>query len=205
LVDLAPSVVKTADRKDYKYPEIVQHVKEHRGELVWAVLTLIAHWLAENRPTCDDDALLASYGPFCRAVGGVLKAAGIGKFNMNRVDLQKLVGSVEGDPHADAIEAWVRAHLDQPGVNPLSSVLARHLVGIWAAQRIELPAKLKRSKADDEFDLDPRKVAFWLGTKEGALFEVGGKTYKLEQGEKAEGGRPWSLVPIRANSSAPAG
>jgi len=201
LVDIDPGVSDATRRTDYRYPDITGRAAEKRAELVWSVLTLIAHWLAEGRPKCQRTAEMPSFNHFCQVAGGVLDCAKIPGFNGNRDRLQKLVATVEGNPHLDAVTAWVTAAAKKPTLYTLADMTTRNLAAMWQVRKTDLPSRLRRERPLDDFDYDPKRLAFWLGQKEGALFEVGGVAYKLEQGAKGENGKPWSLVQASAAMS----
>ena len=59
------------DPKDY--------VREHRGELVRALIVLIRNWIAAGRPTWNGRRL-GSFEPWCEIIGGILALAGMGDF-----------------------------------------------------------------------------------------------------------------------------
>jgi hypothetical protein len=74
-------------------------VREHRGDLLAAVLTIWRNWVARGRPQAAQG--MGSFDRWARAVGGALAAAGIDGFRSN-------VGSWLGENEDDA--GW-KAHL----------------------------------------------------------------------------------------------
>ena len=65
---------------------------EHRGDLIWAACTIIASWVAADRPLPDEETpTLGSYGPWPRVMGGILTHAKIPGFleNLGKKALDK--------------------------------------------------------------------------------------------------------------------
>lgn len=65
----------------FKHPQIRTWAIEHRGELVWAGLTLVQAWLADGRP--NGSTTLGSFESWSRVLGGILTTAGITGFLQN--------------------------------------------------------------------------------------------------------------------------
>src|SRR6201999_4247954 len=49
-IRLDPHMDNPYDRRGYRHPHLDDWVAEHRGELVWAVLTLVQAWVAAGLP-----------------------------------------------------------------------------------------------------------------------------------------------------------
>jgi putative DNA primase/helicase len=60
----------------------------HRGELVWAALTLVQHWIAAGRPPWDG-VPLGSLEAWCRTMGGIFTAARMPGFLDNLADFRE--------------------------------------------------------------------------------------------------------------------
>jgi putative DNA primase/helicase len=65
-------------RCGFTHPDLRMWAKANRHELIWAVLTLVQHWIAQGQP--QGSKILGSYENYCRIVGGILQAAGIDGF-----------------------------------------------------------------------------------------------------------------------------
>jgi hypothetical protein len=92
-------------RTGFKHPDLRAWAKAERPRLIWAVLTLVQNWLALGRPA--GQVTMGSYEGYCRVIGGILCAAGIGGF----------LSTVQSDQrHADdetaEWEAFILAWLD---------------------------------------------------------------------------------------------
>lgn len=72
----------------WRHPDIMAYVRENRGRLVWACLTLIQNWIAKGMKECDS-AILNSYEVWSRVMGGILRDAGIKGFLGNRDALEE--------------------------------------------------------------------------------------------------------------------
>uniref|UniRef100_A0AB74UGT9 Uncharacterized protein n=1 Tax=Caulobacter phage BL57 TaxID=3348355 RepID=A0AB74UGT9_9VIRU len=93
---------KTSDiqKRTYKHPDYVQWLKANRGEIVHAILTLIAHWINCGMPKFTKRKR-ASFEDWSEKVGGVLMCANIDGFLDNR-------RSVAADMDEAAIKQFVR-------------------------------------------------------------------------------------------------
>ena len=108
---------KSADphlRDDFRHPALLDWVREHRGELVWATLLLIQNWISAGQPRFTERRL-GSYERWGEVVGGILAAAGIEGFLGN-------VGEFAARADAETI-AWQRfvdAWWQQHNTNPVT-------------------------------------------------------------------------------------
>lgn len=59
------------NRADFKYPNLVAHVRDHRAELVSAVLTIIQGWIAAGAPAGVER--LGSFESWSDIVGGIVE------------------------------------------------------------------------------------------------------------------------------------
>ncbi|MCL2001357.1 MAG: hypothetical protein FWG74_07980, partial [Planctomycetes bacterium] len=80
LVRLDPATEKPWETPFEFDPEV--YVKEHRTELIGALLTLVRNWIAQGRPLWTEKAF-GSFESWSRVVGGVLQAAGVEGFLAN--------------------------------------------------------------------------------------------------------------------------
>ena len=68
------------DPKSFKYQHLIQWVKENRGELLAAILTLARAWIQADRPIPDRAPSLGGFEDWTNIVGGILAHAGIKGF-----------------------------------------------------------------------------------------------------------------------------
>lgn len=78
-----PHLIPTDRWKHYPLDE---WVFSHRGELIWACLTLVQHWI--NSGANRSRAAFGDYGAWAGVIGGILTAAGIPGFLENITDYQ---------------------------------------------------------------------------------------------------------------------
>lgn len=67
-------------RSGFKYPQLNAHIKEHRRELMTAVLTLVQAWIAAGRPLPREGMPTGGFEQWYKCVGGVLTHVGYGDF-----------------------------------------------------------------------------------------------------------------------------
>lgn len=83
MIELDAHMAHPETRSGWRHDDVMGWVKEHRGRLVWAALTLIQNWVAKGRPT-DGVPVVNSYENWSRVIGGILNAAGINGFLGNQ-------------------------------------------------------------------------------------------------------------------------
>ena len=99
-------------RQGFRHDPLLEWADEHRGELVWAALVLVANWLTRGAGPFTERTL-GSFEPWARVVGGVLRDAGITGFLQGRRQMQ---GEADRETASWAafLEAWWREYGDQP-------------------------------------------------------------------------------------------
>ncbi len=75
-IRLEPAEEAPWERGEWRHPDLLGWVREHRPELVWACLTLWQAWLAAGRPLWRAETM-GSYERWAQVMGGVLEVAGI--------------------------------------------------------------------------------------------------------------------------------
>lgn len=146
---------------------------EHRGELIWAALTLIQAWIAAGRPRMPGKRL-ASYESWSDVIGGILLVAGIPGF------LDELDALYE---RADADKAVWRA-----------------VVESWHSQHgtdlVSTAELLTLAEATDGFEargenLPAKRVSFGKQLR-GQVGRVFGR-YQVAMAGKRQGAQRWRL------------
>ncbi len=84
-------------RTQFKHADIKAWAAEHRGELVWSVLTLVRAWLNAGRPM--GSRTLGSFAQWAGVMGGIFDVAGITGFLENLAEFYEQADSETG--------AWV--------------------------------------------------------------------------------------------------
>jgi hypothetical protein len=95
-VTIDPGVPNPELRTDFAIPDLRGWVRAHRAELLAALLTLVAAWVAAGRPTPEARSS-DSYGAWRAVVGGVLAHAGVpGEFDAADSAQQSIGADDEG-------------------------------------------------------------------------------------------------------------
>lgn len=86
-IRLDAKVARPYDRKDeeFQHPELIEWIQDNRGQIIWAVLTLIQNWIAKGKPGSKEK--LSSFESWSNVVGGILKAANVDGFLGNKEEL----------------------------------------------------------------------------------------------------------------------
>ncbi len=103
MVDLDAKVAKPGQRSGWRHDDIKGYIRDNRGDLVWACLTIIQNWVARGMKG-DNSAILNSYENWSRVMGGILREAGIRGFMGNREELEADVA----DEQADMLDVLLR-------------------------------------------------------------------------------------------------
>lgn len=120
-----PRTDRPENRTDFRHADIESWAKANRGELVWAALTLISHWVAGGG--IGGSQTFGSYEQWVAVMGGILDAAEIYGFMDNREEfLDRSV--TEDDAWVEVVELWA----EEFGVgtlvkaSALQAVIAQH-------------------------------------------------------------------------------
>jgi hypothetical protein len=98
-------------RTGFRHPNLLAWGKEHRGELVAAVLTLVQAWIAAGKP--KGSVIFGSYERWAEVIGGILNVAGIPGF-LGNLDAQYETVDSEGEAWRRLVEAWWEKHKGAP-------------------------------------------------------------------------------------------
>ena len=91
------------DPKGLTHPNLTAWVRENRGELVWACLTIVQNWVARGRR--PGSAVLGSFQTWAETMSGILEAAGVGGLLDNRQAMLMFSDPV-GDSRKAFIQMW---------------------------------------------------------------------------------------------------
>jgi hypothetical protein len=103
-IRLDPRIDRPWLRDGFRHPDLLGWVKENRGELVWAVLTLIKAWIIAGRPRPRVKPL-GSFEKWTEVIGGILEHAGIPGFLENTAEFYELADA-EGAAWRTFVTAW---------------------------------------------------------------------------------------------------
>ena len=89
-IRLDSGVEKPWQRQGFRHPKLRYWARQHRGQLIWAALTLVQAWIAAGKPAGQQS--LGSYESWAEVVGGIQEVAGIPGFLGN---LDKVYGEAD--------------------------------------------------------------------------------------------------------------
>lgn len=95
-------------RDGFRHPDLRAWAAAHRGELVWAALTLGRAWLAAGWPEWHRQAL-GMFERWSRVIGGILQVAGVPGFLGNLEDFYEQ-SDAEGAAWREFVARWWEAH-----------------------------------------------------------------------------------------------
>ena len=85
-IRLDPGVERPESRTEFRHPQLMQYVADHRGQFVWSVLVMVRAWLAAGKP--EGTRLLPRFEAWSRVVGGILDVVGVPGLLGNRDDME---------------------------------------------------------------------------------------------------------------------
>ncbi|AWY09239.1 hypothetical protein vBRpoSV10_117 [Ruegeria phage vB_RpoS-V10] len=196
MIDLDAQVANPELREGWRHDDIRGWAKEHRGELVWACLTIIQNWVAQGM-VHQKDSVLASYENWSGVVGGVLKAAGMGGFMKNRDALKASSSDSDSDDVEMLLEAWWAACGSKP-ISAKGDDKAPGLIELALADDLSLPVR-KEVNADGDRVYSPRSFGEFLGKYKSRVFELeDGTQVSLQrvEGKRTRRGALWQLAVV---------
>jgi len=116
-IRIKPECARPSERKGFRHPNLAAWARENHGQLVWALLVLVRHWMATGARRSS--LVMGSYEDWAAVLGGILEAAGIKGFMTNREAGYRQSGADAGEWRA-FFEAWWSKHRDaEMGIAPL--------------------------------------------------------------------------------------
>jgi hypothetical protein len=200
---LDAKVPRPERRTGFKHDPLGPWVDTMRGELLWAVLVLVQHWLAEDRPLFTARRL-ASFEAWSKIVGGILEAGGIPSFLAN-VDTFTARADSETRTWEHFVDAWWDALRDAP-VRPATLLpIARDLLPEVVGDKGERSEATRLANAlhrrlDWRFDLDGRHEFPEEGLGDRRQVQLAEAQVPDDDPPRPDGGRRtrpgWRLVPV---------
>ncbi len=155
-IRLTPSTDKPWLRNDFKHPDLQAWVAEHRGELIWAALTMIQGWIRAGKPAAKVTNL-GTFSSWAKTIGGILEYAGVEGFMKNALQFYE-AADTEGTIWRQFVAVWWAKFNNRPvGVSdlfPLAVSIEGFDMGKGSTERAQKTAfgmKLARQK-DRIFD-----------------------------------------------------
>jgi hypothetical protein len=109
-VRLDASLEHPWERTGFRHPELATWVRENRGRLLWATLTLIRAWVVAGRPKGTE--VMGSFEDWAATLGGIMQVAGIPGFLQNRQEVYARVAA-EGEAWRALVAFWWEAYHEQ--------------------------------------------------------------------------------------------
>jgi len=194
LVRLDAGVPNPDKRDDWHLDNVEEWTGNNRGQLLWALATLVMNWQAKKKPK-PAGTPLASYRDWYYVCGGILKACGLGDaFQSNRDQIEQVAGNDDDDPVRDLVAQWYDV-ATKPGTDmELTGQYAKELAALADAREIELP--VAKHVVDSERIYKHAAFGKFLGTQAERVFAIDGVNMRIESGEKTKHGKPWGLVVV---------
>jgi hypothetical protein len=182
-VRLDPRVDRPWEREDFRYEDLRSWAGDHRGELIWAALTLVRGWQAAGAPAFSGRPL-GSYESWSRILGGILTTAGIPGFLGNAREFYE-TADLEGTVWRQFVAAWWETH----GSDEVSA-------GDLFALAVETEG-LDLGKGND------RSQRITFGKKLTQLRDRVIGDHRIVAGDKKQRAQRWRLVPTGSAADSP--
>lgn len=149
---------------EFKHPDLIKWVKEKRGDIIAAMLTVARSWVVAGKPAPQDLITIGSFENFCEVLEGILSFMGVKGFLQN---LQQMYTEmdVETPQWENFLEAWQEIFGDS-GVTVAE--VARHL-----NENDGFAATLPDSLADKDEKGHSRKLGNALARRTDVRFPNG--------------------------------
>lgn len=92
--------------RTFKHPYLAQHIRDNRGAIVGALLTVIGNWFAQGKPLYQGK-LKASFEAWSQVIGGILESAGIPGFLQTPQDEHSSPEAEQADSETEFLSLWV--------------------------------------------------------------------------------------------------
>jgi hypothetical protein len=107
VIDLQPNSDQPWLTTNYKIKNVIQHVKERRGEYLSSLLTLVRYWLQNNMTTQEPEVPhIGTFEEWERIVGGVLANTEYGKQFLGNLKTMYLEMDTGVEQWSDFLSAW---------------------------------------------------------------------------------------------------
>ncbi|MEE4272307.1 MAG: CHC2 zinc finger domain-containing protein [Thermoanaerobaculales bacterium] len=110
-IRMEPREERPWERTGFKHNPIRTWAKEHRQELVKAILIIIQAWIQAGRPV--GTKILGSFECWAQVTGGILRNAGFTEFLQDTDEFYAEADSDSGEWHA-FVQAWWDERTDEP-------------------------------------------------------------------------------------------
>lgn len=151
-------------RKGFRHPNLIEHVRNHRGDILAAILTMARAWYAAGKPAPKVNPI-GSFEEWTRMVAGILETAGVADFLGNADELY------ETNNHDE--EEWV-AFLT--AIRHAEFLNGEFTAGDVADKLISAPITWR--------DCTPTEIAIHLGKNSTAIAKAIGEAFNSRAGRR---------------------
>jgi hypothetical protein len=193
MIDLDARLENPEMRAGFKHDDIRGWAVEHRGDLVWACLTLIQNWVAQGMVHQKENTL-ASFENWSGAIGGVLKAAGLGGFMGNREALKASSTDNDSDDFLLLLEVWWDFCGSKAIPTKGDNDKLQGLIELANAEDLSLPIR-KETNSDGDRVYNSNGFGKYLGGFKGRVYtlEDGEKVTVVRDDKRTKRGYMWNL------------
>jgi Bifunctional DNA primase/polymerase, N-terminal len=167
------------ERTDFKHSDLLGWIYDHRGEVLWALLTCARSWVCAGAPR--GEVVNGEYTRWTRAVGGLLEHIGVTGFMENRIEVM---------PADEDDEAWAVFFAAWEVAVGSKAVTCRELLDMAANS----PTLWTSIPTDQRGDCpNARILGLWLKQHEGRYH--GQRTIRRVGLQSHHKVAQWALVP----------
>ena len=185
-------------RDGFQIPDLVEHLEQHRGEILAALYTVVRFWITRGKPGAPKGTpLLGSFEKWSRIVPAILGSVGITGVLGDIESRSEMMRDPSDEEAADFLIAWWEGF---PGLRDMAT--ARELVTVALAPEtpgsveLPLPSAVTRSKTRDRaISSVSRSLGRWLKFRRDRMCAVSpGVTFtvRLAGGSEKRGFR-WKV------------
>ncbi|MFC2018696.1 hypothetical protein ACFLU4_01900 [Chloroflexota bacterium] len=177
------------DQSDFKHPQLIEWVSEHRGAILAAILTVARAWVVAGMPEAQGLPNLGGYESYCRVVGGVMAYMDVSGFLANLDAMYN-----ETDTETPKWESFLETWHDVLGDKAVTTAeLISHI-----NDNVELHSTLPDTIADTDARNYTRRLGNALAKKKGVRFPHGFSVTKAGEHRRAA---TWQVLsPITTDS-----
>lgn len=193
LIDLDTQSADPEKRTGWRHQDIRAWVRENRGELVWACLTLIQNWIAKGKKRYHDETL-NSFENWSAVMGGIMRDADIGGFLQNRDELKQMASDGKENDIVLLLEDWWNAYTSDWIRTRQSGEEKRSLIGLAIQNDIQLNIR-KAQTIDGDATYNASQFESFLTKYQNRVFVLAdGTEVRIEKSKgKDKFGHTWKL------------
>ena len=184
-------------KDQFKHPELLEWVKENRGSLVHAILTMVKAWICQGKP--KSDIRIGSFEEWSDVIGGILKVGGIPGFLENLDDFYN-DADAEANSFKNLLVSWYQEYgvktkysTNSIGVAELYTMVINNDIPVNIGDKSERSQRTKlgqvlRQLKDRRFEIETEPA-----TKTEPAIK---KTLQVKAGVISHNAQQWELLDI---------